>query len=135
MVYRITLLLLCTALTLHPKDAVPAQKKQRTVEIQNSIDDTMTTYSHWTGNYTPDFSISINDQTLEKGKSQKVAVQDNQLAIRYHYNFVKGVCTGSKIVTFNIEPKLDKLSVTFSWKNEWRLMIEGATPISIERPS
>lgn len=106
----------------------------QTITIKNDIEPSMLQYKHWTGTYKPSiFVITINGQTIEQGKEYQVTATDNMLEIGYNYSFMNGMRTGAKIVKFQIEKNTEPLNLTFSWDNEWRVIIDHATPLEVEK--
>ncbi len=107
--------------------------QQQTITIKNAIEPSMLQYKHWTGTYEPVFAITINGQTIEQGKEYQVTATDNMLEVGYNYSFMNGMRTGSKMIKFQIEKKIKSLNLTFSWDNEWRVIIDHATPLEAEK--
>ncbi len=120
--------------SLSAKDAeVKKTKKERSIKICNTINDSMTSHSSPIGSLTPTFSVMVNDQAIKNGESLNINLKENQITVRYDFNFLKGMNKGSRAVTFNVKPKTEKLTLSFSWDNEWRVIVDGATPVSCEQ--
>jgi len=106
------------------KPVIPAKK---TVSVKNNIDSTDLPYKHWTGTYTPStFVVSVNGQKIDTGGKKDVPIIDDVLEVRYDYDF--GPRKGAEVATFAVDDGARELSMTFSWKNDWRISIDKATP-------
>jgi hypothetical protein len=112
--------------------ALPAHKT-RTIKIYDDITDAMLSYKHWTGRYTPTFFELAVNGTLFQDTQDPLSIQviDSLLMIRYTYEFMNGRRGGSKEVTFQLDEQCDEFHITFSWKDEWRIIIDHATPLSV----
>jgi|GEM_PF-2280504 len=108
-------------------------KNSRTVTVQNNITKSMLTYSHWTGRYKPTtFAISINGKPLEQEQSHTIPMRNNRITIFYRYSFMNGYRTGARNITFVVDPDVNSLSLTFSWKNKWHVLLDHASPEKAE---
>jgi len=106
----------------------------QTVTVKNNIKPAMLAYKHWTGEYKPDiFTLSINGQIIEQDKEYKVLASDNTLEVRYDYSFANGFRKGAKIVKFQIEKNNNNLTLTFSWDNEWHVIMDHTTPLEAKK--
>lgn len=116
--------------TISQKCATPQTKA---VRVTNNIEQSMLTYKHWTGKYEPStFVMKIDGQTIEQDKEYDIIVTDNILKVRYDYSFINGMRKGAKIIKFQLEKNAVDLLITFSWNDEWRVIINQATPVEIQ---
>ena len=121
--------------------AVPQTKEQakvstesRTVKIKNNVVEKKLKYKYLFLTYIPTkFSITINDQELKQDEEMDVTIKDNKLSVRYDYEFMDGKRTGAKVVHFEVDPEAQELDLSFSWKDKWRVIIDGAEATSFER--
>ncbi len=105
----------------------------KAVKVTNNIEQSMLTYKHWTGKYEPStFVVSIDGQTIEQNKEYNILVTDSTLKVRYDYSFINGMRKGAKIIKFQLEKNAVDLLITFSWNDEWRVIIDQATPVEIK---
>ena len=108
-------------------------QQTRAVKVTNNIEQSMLTYKHWTGKYEPStFVMKIDGQTIEQDKEYDIIVTDNILEVRYDYSFINGIRKGAKIIKFQLEKNAVDLLITFSWNDEWRVIIDQATPVEIQ---
>ena len=106
----------------------------QTVTVKNNIKPDMLAYKHWTGTYEPSiFTVSINGQTIEQDKEYKVLASDNTLEVRYDYSFANGFKKEAKIVKFQIETNSNDLNLTFSWNDEWHVIMDHTTPLEAKK--
>jgi hypothetical protein len=101
----------------------------RAITVKNSITKEMISYSKCFASYTPDFSLTINDQIIQPGEEKKINITHDQLTTSYSYNFLNGFKKGKKAVEFEIPSDKEKFEITFSWKNDWHILIEDGKPI------
>ncbi len=110
------------------------QTQTVTVTVKNNIKPDMLAYKHWTGKYEPEiFTISINDQTIEQDKEYKVEANNKTLEVRYDYSFANGFRKGAKVVKFQIEKNSNDLNLTFSWDDEWHVIMDHTTPLEAKK--
>ncbi len=115
-------------------EQVKVSNGPRTVKIKNNIVEKKLKYKYLFLSYIPTkFSITINGQELKRDEKMDVTIKDNKLSVRYDYEFMDGKRTGAKVVHFEVDPEAQELDLSFSWKDEWRIIIDGATPTSFER--
>ncbi len=88
----------------------------------------MISYNKCFVSYTPNFALTVNDQILRPGRDQLITITDNKLVVTYSYNFLNGYKKGKRSVEFKINPNQDLYEITFSWHNDWRVIIPQATP-------
>jgi hypothetical protein len=100
----------------------------RMVTITNAITQKMTTYHKGIfGSFTPKFRVEINDTPVDMGKQVTVAAPNNQIDVKYHYNFLNGYRVGWHTIRVTLPPKGDKFTLTFSWKAKDRhVIVDGA---------
>lgn len=107
--------------------ATPAK---RMVSITNNIKPEMLTYKHWiAGNLEPELKILVDGKELEVGKTATVAIENGTLPVQFSYSFMSGYRKGHNEVTFEVPEKQDKLAMTFSWKNDYRIILDNAKPL------
>ncbi len=106
----------------------PIAPKSRTIKVTNNITQKMLAYTKGFMQYTPDFTLIVNHQAIEPGKQQEITINDNSLTIGYTYNFMNGYKKGSKEIAFTVPATSNELDITFSWKNDWRVIVAGAQP-------
>ena len=112
------------------KTKTDKQKKQRSICLKNGITKKMISYTKCFVSYTPDFRLQIGDQELRPGKAQTITVDGDTITIAYDYNFLNGYKKGRRVVSFALPEHKNEFEVTFSWKNDWRVILESAKPIS-----
>lgn len=106
-----------------------AQAKDRTITVKNNIEKKMTGYKYIFKTYYPsEFKISFNGKELEQGTEAKITLKNNKLFARYIYNFPP-YKKGTKEIEFDIEPTAQEVDITFSWKDDWRVIASHATPV------
>ncbi len=105
------------------------KEQSRTVQVSNNITQKMLGYKYFVHYYPNKFILTINDMPVEQDQTKNIIIKDNKVAVRYEYEFLHGMRKGAKITTFDIEPKADHLNITFSWDNEWRVIMADATPL------
>ena len=106
-------------------------KISRTIKVTNKITKQMLAYSKGFMQYTPDFTLTINDVPVEQGKQQQIVIENNCVTVGYTYNFMNGYKKGSKEIEFMVPVTKDELDITFSWQDDWRIVISGAQPQKI----
>lgn len=111
----------------------PSNIKKRTITVTNNITKKMISYTKCFVSYTPDFNLIINDEIIPPGHTRKVVVDNNNmLIVTYSYNFLNGYKKGKRSVSFELNPNQNAYEITFSWQNDWRLMIAQATPKKVD---
>lgn len=107
------------------------QKKHRTITVRNKVTKKMITYTKGFMQYTPDFVISINDVPINEGTQETITINNDCLTASYSYNFMNGYKKGTKVIEFTVPSSKQELDVTFSWQDDWRLIISGAEPSKV----
>ncbi len=106
--------------------------KSREITVKNSITEKMTKYRHLFGRYKPShFAISVNGEKIDLGKKKAISISNNKMKVRYDYEFGKHK-TGAKVVEFSVPETLKVATIKFAWKKKWRVLIKGATPLSVK---
>ncbi|MEX0849022.1 MAG: hypothetical protein WD055_02240 [Candidatus Dependentiae bacterium] len=105
------------------------KKTTRVVTVKNSITKEMISYSKCFASYTPDFSLTINDQTIQPGEEKKINITNDQLTTSYSYNFLNGFKKGKRTVEFEMPSDKEKFEITFSWEDDWHVLIKNSKPI------
>lgn len=110
------------------------QSPKRIVTVTNNIKPEMTIYKHWiAGNLEPKpFKILIDGKELEPGKTATVAIENKTLPIQFSYSFMDGYKKGTNEVTFEVPENQDKLAMTFSWDNQYRVILDHAKALKKE---
>lgn len=103
----------------------------KSISVKNNITDKMLTYKKGFISYIPAFKIVVNGISLAQGEQQSIEIPDQLLKVTYSYDFVNGYKTGTRTVVFNIPENLTEAAITFDWKNDWRVIIDGAKPLEI----
>jgi len=110
--------------------ALPKKQIERSVCVKNGITKKMISYTKCFVSYTPDFHIRINEQELKPGSQETFAIKGDTIAISYDYNFLNGYKKGKKVVEFALPEDTTTFEVTFSWNDDWRVILPSAKPIS-----
>lgn len=112
----------------------PIQSPKRIVTVTNNIKPEMTIYKHWiAGNLEPKpFKIIIDGKELEPGKTAAIAIENSTLPVQFSYSFMDGYKKGTNEVTFEVPEKQDKLAMTFSWDNQYRVILDHAKALKKE---
>ena len=81
------------------------------------------------------FKITANGKEIKEESKEFIKLANNQVTIRYTFEFLNGKRKGAKEITFAVKPNADNLSVAFDWKDTWRILIdkEKAEPISAKQ--
>jgi hypothetical protein len=111
------------------KETTPAAA-ERVITIKNNISKAMITY-HKIISITPNFTLTVNDQTIKQNEQITVPVIDGKVNVAYAYDF-KGHRKGKKSVTFEVPQDKDTFDITFSWKNEPRISMENAQALEVK---
>lgn len=112
--------------------STPIQEQKETVTITNAIEPSMLAYKHWTGTYSPDkFVITINGIEVTQGTSVTIKSSD-PLEISYNYSFMNGMRSGAKKVSYQLNENSTHAQITFSWKDNWKILIDNGTPLKQE---
>lgn len=104
---------------------------ERVITITNGVTRDMLAYRKRLIPYTPKFSLNVNNRLVKAGDTQEICITNNQLHVRYTYNFLHGYKTGTKTVTFELPEDMTTCNITFDWDQESRVMIKDAQLIAI----
>lgn len=109
--------------------------EQRTISIQNAITKKMLGYRYFGTHYPTSFTITANGKEIKEDGKEFIKLANNQVTIRYSFEFLNGKRKGAKEITFAVKPNADNLSIAFDWKDTWRILIdkEKAEPISAKQ--
>lgn len=122
------------AVATPPAVSVAQVAPQPRVTVINNITPEMTTYPHWTKDYTPTtFEISVNGETLNPLEQKEIVVKDNApLKVSYKYSFLNGYRTGEKEESFTVSPDItEPISLEFSWKSSpEHVSLKRITPVN-----
>lgn len=106
--------------TVVAPNPAPETTRCPVVKVINNITPEMTTYKHWTKDYTPTtFEVRVNGESLAHNEQKEIPVQDNvPLKVTYKYSFLNGYRTGEKEETFTVSPAItEPIALEFSWKS------------------
>lgn len=92
----------------------------RTVQITNGITTEMTQYHHWSGTYTPEFSVKVNEKTIKPGQTAEIEAPNNQIAVTYHAQFPHRRTSEE---TINCTVSQNTATITFDWNKKPRILI------------
>lgn len=106
--------------------------EQRTVTVENAITKKMIGYRYFGTHYPTSFKITANGKEIKEEGKEFIKLANNQLTVRYSFEFLNGQRKGAKEITFAVKPKADNLTIGFDWKDSWRILIDKdkAEPIS-----
>ena len=101
--------------------------------ITNAIEPTMLEYKHWTGKYTPDiFTLSINNTPVCPGETYTLESVDTPLTVHIDYSFKNGYRKGSKTISYKLNKDVTQATLTFSWVDPCKVIIDNATLVTEE---
>lgn len=103
----------------------------RKITVRNNINKKMITYHKGFFSLTPNFDLSINNQTIKQGQELEVPVIDGKINVTYAYDFM-GHKKGKKNIVFEAPPGNDALDITFSWKQEPRIIMGNAKAVEVK---
>ncbi len=118
------------------------QSQKGSITINNELTKKMITYKYFVSYSPTKFDLYANGVhlvTLDKKHRpistnlNKVPLKDGKLVVLYEYEFMGGSRKGAKEITFDVAPDADVLNLTFNWRDKWRVILDNATPISVER--
>lgn len=100
------------------------------ISICNTITPDMLAYKHWTGTYSPEkFTVKVNGIEIAQGASCTIEKPDSNLEISYTYSFMNGMRTGEKTVAYKLHENSTQANITFSWKNDWKVLVDNGVAI------
>jgi hypothetical protein len=107
------------------KKKLPHQKKQskpRPLIIENNINNQMISYRHWTGTYTPEFSLKVNNIIIPAQGSTEVLIEKSECIVAYDAHFP---LDNRSQEAFSVKLKDDtkKIGITFDWEKKPRIHI------------
>lgn len=103
------------------------------ITITNGIEPSMLAYKHWTGTYSPEtFSITVNGTEVAQGASYTLPAATKTMDIQYSYSFMNGMRTGAKKVSYELHENSTHVTITFSWKDTWKVLVDNGTAIKEE---
>jgi hypothetical protein len=106
---------------------------ETSIIITNAIEPSMIAYKHWTGTYNPDiFTIKVNGVEVAQGAQHMLDIAHDPIEIRYDYSFVNGKRTGAKIVSYQLNENITQANITFSWNDDWRVLVDNGKPVKQE---
>lgn len=92
-----------------------------TFTIENNITKEMITYNHWSGSYTPEFSIVINETEITNTIDLDVPL-DQPLKIQYKAIFPYGY-SSSDFINYTPNISVRKITLAFDWHKTPRIII------------
>lgn len=120
-----------TEIAENTDEADATVQKQTSITITNAIEPSMLAYKHWTGTYSPDiFTVTINGMEVACGTNYTITSTQEPLEIGYSYSFMKGMRTGAKTVSYQLNEHITNAQITFSWKDNWKILVDNGTPVS-----
>jgi len=112
--------------------ALDQEEAPAPITITNAIEPSMLAYKHWTGTYSPDkFIITINGIEVAQGANVTIKSSD-PLEISYNYSFMNGMRSGAKKVSYQLNENSTHAQITFSWKDNWKILVDNGTPVKQE---
>ncbi len=103
------------------------------ITFTNAIEPAMLKYKHWTGTYSPEeFTLSLNGTPVPCGQTYTLASADTPLTVQFDYSFMNGIRKGSKKISYAVQKECTQATITFSWLDTWKVLIDNATPIKEE---
>lgn len=110
----------------------PVEKIAQPIIITNAIDSSMLAYKHWTGTYSPEiFTITINGTEIAQGSQHTLPAETKTVDISLYYSFMKGMRTGTKIVSYQLNENITQATMTFSWKDDHKVLLDNATFLKV----
>lgn len=98
----------------------------RSITLHNKITKEMITYAHWSGSYTPDFYITINDEILTSETPKSITLEPQKsYTIAYHAKFPYGY-SATDSITYTPEQGAQEAFITFDWHETPRIIINHA---------
>ena len=68
-------------------------------------------------------NLKLDNTILKKGETKQVEIEHNNiLEVTYHYEFKNGLVKGSKTIKIEIPEKESNVNLSFSWKNNLRII-------------
>jgi hypothetical protein len=111
-------------------NTIVEQQQPQSITITNGIKPDMLAYKHWTGTYTPDeFTVTINGVSIAQGAQHTLPADTTNIDLQYHYSFMNGMRSGTKTVSYQLHENVSTACITFSWKDDWKLLLDNATAI------
>ncbi len=103
------------------------------IVIKNAIEPTMLQYKHWTGTYSPEiFNVTINETLIATGETYAIDSTEKPILVQFDYSFMNGIRKGSKKISYQINKDCTQATLTFSWHDTFKILIDNATPIKEE---
>jgi hypothetical protein len=119
-----------------PASSTSAQHKPqtRTLQLTNNVKNKELGYSKFFVTYQPThFTISSKDVTIAPGKTMPIVATDDIVDLKYYCEFKNGYRKSCYCYRYKMAPNKHKGTITFKWKRDPRLVLEGATLLSQER--
>lgn len=103
----------------------------RKITLRNKIEKKMLTYHKGFFSLTPNFELSVNNQPVKQGQQLDIPIVDDKVNITYAYDFM-GHKKGKKNIVFQVPAGNDALDITFSWKQEPRVILGNAQALEVK---
>lgn len=109
------------------------QAQQAPIIITNAIEPKMLQYKHWTGTYSPElFNVMIDNTLISSGETYTLKSTEEPLIVQFDYSFMNGIRKGSKKIFYQLNKDCKQATLTFSWLDTFKIIIDNATPIKEE---
>lgn len=109
------------------------EEKIQSVTITNAIEEEMLKYKHWTGTYSPDtFAVYINEKEVKTGDAYIASPSKEPIRISFSYSFMNGMRKGTKAYTYQINEDCSQITLTFSWLDKHKILMDNATFLTEE---
>ena len=102
----------------------PAVTTAKTVTITNAITQEQITYTHWTGTYVPEFTVTVQNEHIGMSETKTIEIgQQQQITVSYDAHFpAQRSSQDSTVVTLQDTTKA--VAIQFDWQGNPRLKIE-----------
>ena len=106
------------------------EQKIAPITLTNAITPDMLRYKHWTGTYSPEqFDLYINGTKISQGESYTLTDAEQSFIISFDYSFMNGMRKGTKKFSYQMKESSTDATLTFSWLEHYKVLIDNATPI------
>jgi len=108
------------------------EKIPQPIILTNKIVPDMLQYKHWTGTYSPkDFDLYINDTKVSFGETYTLKDPTQPFTVHFDYCFsvMRTIRKGTKKFFYQMKEQCSTATLTFSWLDQWKVLIDNATPL------
>lgn len=109
--------------TLHTKNNM---QQTLTITACSTITQEMITYHHWSGSYTPEFTIAINETIISLDNEVVISSTQGPFKIEYKAVFPYGYSSADSI-EYQPHESIKKIILGFDWHRSPRIIITEAT--------